>query len=49
MEEISDTSVFDLRFFVGNFKAHPKNFGVLGMWYPKLADTAANQRQEELF
>lgn len=25
----------DLRFFVGNMMAHPKNFSVAGFWYPK--------------
>ena len=34
MTEIADLSRRDLHFFVGNFKAHPKNFGIIGLWYP---------------
>lgn len=49
MVELSDTRKYDLRFFVGNFKAHPKNFGVLGIWYPKKEDSIASERQSSLF
>lgn len=38
MEQVCDLGRFDLRFFVGNFKAHPKNFGIVGLWYPLRAD-----------
>jgi hypothetical protein len=34
MEELCRLDKYDLGFFVGNFKAHPRNFGIIGMWYP---------------
>jgi hypothetical protein len=37
LEDILDPATHDVRLFLGNFKAHPKNFGVIGMWYPKHA------------
>lgn len=45
MIELSDVTKYDLRFFMGNFKAHPHNFGIVGLWYPKLVD----QKQQDLF
>lgn len=35
MEELSDLGEYDLGFFMGNFKAHPRNFGIVGVWWPK--------------
>lgn len=37
LETILNLSTHDPRLFLGNFKAHPKNFAVIGMWYPKQA------------
>lgn len=34
MEALCDLQRHDLRFFMGNFKAHPHNFGVVALWYP---------------
>lgn len=34
MEEISNVTTHDLWFFIGNFKQHPQNFGIVGVWYP---------------
>lgn len=34
MEELCQLDKYDLGFFVGNFKAHPRNFGIIGLWYP---------------
>jgi hypothetical protein len=34
MEELANLEKYDLAFFVGNFKAHPGNFGIIGLWYP---------------
>ncbi len=36
MNELADLDTYDLRFFMGNFKAHPQSFGIVGLWYPKL-------------
>jgi hypothetical protein len=35
LEEISDLRTHDFRLFLGNFRPHPKNFGIIGLWYPK--------------
>jgi hypothetical protein len=35
LEEIADLSTHDFRVFMGNFRLHPKNFGIIGLWYPK--------------
>lgn len=34
MESLGDLDRYDLRFFLGNYKAHPQNFGVVALWYP---------------
>jgi hypothetical protein len=34
MEDLSDLTKYDLAFFLGNFKAHQGNFGIIGLWYP---------------
>jgi len=36
-------SDYDTQFFMGNFNAHRRNFGIVGLWYPKRA------RQGKLF
>ena len=35
LSEISNLDTHDFRLFMGNFRLHPKNFGVIGLWYPK--------------
>ena len=35
MEDLARLDEHDLHFFMGNFKAYPTSFGILGMWYPK--------------
>jgi hypothetical protein len=35
LEEISNLQTHDFRLFLGNFRLHPKNFGIIGLWYPK--------------
>jgi hypothetical protein len=37
LEEISQLGAYDFRLFMGNFRLHPHIFGIIGMWYPKLA------------
>lgn len=34
MEDLADTSRYDLQLYMGNIKAHPKAFGIVGLWYP---------------
>lgn len=34
MEEIADLSRKDFRLFLGTFRLHPQNFGIIGLWYP---------------
>lgn len=38
MESLGDLDRYDLGFFMGNYKAHPQNFGVVALWYPLRAD-----------
>jgi hypothetical protein len=38
MEDVCNLERHDLRFYVGNFKAHPKNFGIVGLWFPLRAE-----------
>ncbi|HLM44283.1 MAG TPA: hypothetical protein VK458_10455, partial [Myxococcaceae bacterium] len=38
MESLADLNRYDLRFYMGNFKAHPKNFGIVSLWYPLRAE-----------
>lgn len=35
LEEIANVRTHDFRLFLGNFRLHPKNFGIIGLWYPK--------------
>ena len=35
LEEISSLETHDFRLFLGNFRLHPKNFGIIGLWYPR--------------
>ena len=35
MEDLCDLGHHDLAFFMGNFRAHPHRFGIIGMWYPQ--------------
>lgn len=50
MEELANVDKYDLRFYMGNFKAHPRNFGIVGLWYPQRAAVARNPViQESLF
>lgn len=43
MREISDLSRYDFRLYLGNFRLHMRNFGIIGLWYPK------RQQQGSLF
>jgi hypothetical protein len=36
LEDISRLGAYDFRLFMGNFRLHQHNFGIIGMWYPKL-------------
>ncbi len=47
VEDCLNGAVHDARFFMGNFRTHPKNFGIVGLWYPK-RDLQA-ERQRSLF
>jgi hypothetical protein len=38
LETISNIREYDFRLFMGNFRLHPKNFGIIGLWYPKIPD-----------
>jgi hypothetical protein len=38
LEEISNPKTHEFRLFMGNFHRHPKNFGILGLWYPKIPE-----------
>jgi hypothetical protein len=35
LAEISNLDSYDFRLFMGNFRLHSKNFGIIGLWYPK--------------
>jgi hypothetical protein len=41
METIANLRVHDFRLFLGTFRLHPRNFGIIGMWYPKIPDQPA--------
>ncbi len=43
MREISDLTRYDFRLYLGNFRLHMRNFGIIGLWYPK------KQMQRSLF
>lgn len=36
MQEISNLHEYEFRLFLGNFHQHPKNFGIIALWYPKV-------------
>jgi hypothetical protein len=35
MRDISDQSQYDFRLYLGNFRLHMRNFGIIGLWYPR--------------
>lgn len=35
LDDILDLDVYDIGFFLGNFRLHPDNFTIGGIWYPK--------------
>lgn len=43
LQEISNLKEKDFRLFIGNFRLHPKAFGIVGLWYPKLQRSTAEQ------
>jgi hypothetical protein len=38
LEEITTLGEYDFRLFMGNFRLHQNNFGIIGMWYPKVSE-----------
>jgi hypothetical protein len=36
LEELSNLKTHEFRLFMGNFRLHLKEFGIIGMWYPKI-------------
>jgi len=42
LNEILDLSKYNTGFFLGNFRLHPKNFSIGGIWYPKRSNLAPN-------
>lgn len=46
LREISDLRRYDFRLYLGNFRLHPRNFGIIGLWYPKLQAQQSFFRQE---
>lgn len=36
LEDISTLAAYDFRLFLGTFRLHPRNFGIIGLWYPKI-------------
>ena len=36
LQSVANLSKHDFRLFLGTFRLHPKNFGVIGLWYPPL-------------
>jgi hypothetical protein len=36
LEHLADSSTYDFQLFMGNFRLHMQNFGIIGMWYPKI-------------
>ena len=49
MKSLADLGEHDLGFFLGNFKAHPQNFGIIGLWYPKRVQADADIAQSDMF
>jgi hypothetical protein len=41
LETISNLSDYEFRLYMGNFRLHPHNFGIIGMWYPKIPEQAS--------
>lgn len=41
LEDLVSPGSHDLRLFLGNTKAHQKNFLVVGLWYPKVREQAS--------
>lgn len=49
VEDLTDLDKHELAFFMGNFKMHPKQFGIVGIWYPKRIDVEKHLSQPSLF
>jgi hypothetical protein len=47
IEELSDPSKYDLKFFLGNMLAYQTSFTIVGLWYPKRKDL--RERSAPLF
>ena len=47
MQELAKVDKYDLRLYMGNFKAHPQNFGVVGLWYPLIRHVQRNAYVQE--
>lgn len=45
MEHLADVTKYDLHFFVGNMKARPHIFSIIGLWYPLMR----HMQQQDLF
>ena len=39
LEDICNLDRYNLKFFMGNIKAHPMNFSIVGLWHPKKETT----------
>lgn len=39
LETLCNLDEYGLKFFMGNIKAHPMNFSIVGLWYPKKEST----------
>lgn len=48
MQDLSNLDIYDLHLFMGNFNAHPKSFGIIGLWYPKI-EYQKFQRNQQAF
>jgi hypothetical protein len=38
LEEISSAQKYDFRLFLGNFRLHVREFGIIGLWYPPIPE-----------
>jgi hypothetical protein len=38
LEEISNVQKYDFRLFLGNFRLHIREFGIIGLWYPRIPE-----------
>ena len=36
LREITHLNTYDFRLYLGNFRLHPRTFGIIGLWYPKI-------------